>query len=258
TETGHVPRVNLTYKITPDVMVFATYSKGFRPGGVNRTAQPGIGPYQSDFLTNYEIGWKTQWFDHHLRWNGAIFKEDWKNFQFSFLGLNSVTIIENGGDAEIKGIESELEWAATSKLTLSMNFSWLDPKLTSNYCGTEDPATGQPARSNPCPSNPAVGIDAPFPPLAPSGTQLPITPKFKGNLITRYSFDPIGGWNPNAQEAFVYQTEETPALKTADVQYIGVRPAYGMADLSVGAEKNGMNIQFIVDNVADKRGQVSR
>ena len=258
TEDGHVPRVNLTYKITPDAMVYATYSKGFRPGGVNRTAQVGIGPYQSDFLTNYEIGWKTQWFDHHLRWNGAIFKEDWKNFQFSFLGLNSVTIIENGGDAEIKGIESELEWAATSKLTMSLNFSWLDPKLTSNYCGTEDPATGQPARSNPCPANPAVGIDAPFPPLAPSGTQLPITPKFKGNLIARYSFDPIGGWEPNAQAAFMYQTEATPALKTADVQYIGVMPAYGMADLSVGAEKNGMNIQFIVDNVADKRGQVSR
>ena len=253
-----VPRVNLTYKITPDAMVYATYSKGFRPGGVNRTAQVGIGPYQSDFLTNYEIGWKTQWFDHHLRWNGAIFKEDWKNFQFSFLGLNSVTIIENGGDAEIKGIESELEWAATSKLTMSLNFSWLDPKLTSNYCGTEDPATGQPARSNPCPANPAVGITEPFPPAAPSGTQLPITPKFKGNLIARYSFDPIGGWNPNAQAAFVYQTEATPALKTADVQYIGVMPAYGMADLSTGIEKNGMNIQFVIDNVTDKRGQTSR
>jgi iron complex outermembrane recepter protein len=258
TETGHVPRLNLTYKITPDAMVYATYSKGFRPGGVNRTAQAGIGPYQSDYLTNYEIGWKTQWFDHHLRWNGAIFKEDWKNFQFSFLGLNSVTIIENGGDAEIKGIESELEWAATSKLTMSLNFSWLDPKLTSNYCGTEDPATGQPARSNPCPANPAVGIDAPFPPAAPSGTQLPITPKFKGNIIARYTFDPIGGWDPNAQAAYVYQTEATPALKTADVQYIGVMPAYGMADLSAGIEKHGMNLQFVVSNVTDERGQVSR
>ena len=70
-----------------------------------------FGPYQADFLTNYEIGWKTQWFDHHLRWNGAVFWEDWKNFQFSFLGLNSVTIIENGGNARIKGIENELEWA---------------------------------------------------------------------------------------------------------------------------------------------------
>src|SRR5665213_1626575 len=61
-DSGQVPRVNLTYKITPDAMVYATWSKGFRPGGVNRTAQVGIPPYQADFLTNWEIGWKTQWF----------------------------------------------------------------------------------------------------------------------------------------------------------------------------------------------------
>jgi iron complex outermembrane recepter protein len=256
TEDGHVPRVNLTYKFTKDAMVYATYSKGFRPGGVNRTAQAGIGPYQADFLTNYEIGWKTQWFDHHLRWNGAIFKEDWKNFQFSFLGENSVTIIENGGDAQINGIESEIEWAATSNLTMALNFSWLNPKLTSNYCGESDPATGQPARSNPCPAGEASPV--PYAPLAPTGTQLPITPKFKGSFIARYALDPIGGWEPNVQAAFVYQTQATPALKTADVQFIGVMPAYGMADLSAGVEKNGMNIQFVVDNVADKRGQTSR
>src|SRR6266850_7010046 len=104
-DTGKVPRANLTYKITPDALVYATWSKGFRPGGVNRTSLQGIGPYQPDFLTNYEIGWKTQWFDHHLRWNGAVFWEDWKDFQFSFLGLNSVTIIVNGGNARIKGVE---------------------------------------------------------------------------------------------------------------------------------------------------------
>src|SRR5438105_14190243 len=60
---GTVPRVNLTYHVTPDAMVYATYSKGFRPGGVNRTAQAGIPPYSADFLKNYEIGWKTQLFD---------------------------------------------------------------------------------------------------------------------------------------------------------------------------------------------------
>ena len=102
----------------------------------------------------------------------------------------------------------------------------------------------------------AVGITEP-PAARPERTQLPITPKFKGNLIAAIP-DPIGGWEPNAQAAFMYQTEATPALKTADVQYIGVMPAYGIVDLSAGLEKNGMNIQFIVDNVADRRGQVSR
>ncbi len=81
--------------MTPDKMVYATYSKGFRPGGVNRIG--GNVPYAADFLINYEVGWKTQWFGNTLRWNGALFWEDWKNLQFSFLGANSVTEIANGG-----------------------------------------------------------------------------------------------------------------------------------------------------------------
>jgi outer membrane receptor protein involved in Fe transport len=77
-------------------MIYATFSKGFRPGGVNRNGGGTIPPYQPDFLKNYEIGWKTTWFDNRLRFNGAFFREDWSNFQFSYLGPNSLTIITNG------------------------------------------------------------------------------------------------------------------------------------------------------------------
>ncbi|MGA9366711.1 MAG: TonB-dependent receptor, partial [Steroidobacteraceae bacterium] len=102
-DTGWVPKGTVTYRITPNKMVYATYSKGFRPGGVNRIG--GNVPYAADYLINYEAGWKTQWLGNTLRWNGAFFWEDWKNFQFSFLGANSVTIIRNGGNARIKGVE---------------------------------------------------------------------------------------------------------------------------------------------------------
>ena len=199
-DSGKVPRVNLTYKFTPDKLVYATYSKGFRPGGVNRTEVAGIGPYQADFLTNYEIGWKTQWFDNKLRWNAAAFWEDWKNFQFSFLGPNSLTIIENGGNARIKGFENEVEFAATSALTLSTNFTFLDPRLTQNICGQVGVTV--------CPGiNPNVSHGGPQPftgtpwvgPEAPAGTNLPVTPKFKANVVARYSFDEIVGWKPFVQ-----------------------------------------------------------
>ncbi len=135
TGSGNVPRANLTYKFMPDKLVYATSPRASVRAASTAPRKPGIGPYQTDFLKNYEIGWKTQWFDHSLRWNGAVFWEDWNNFQFSFLGLNSVTIIENGGNARIKGIENEFEWAATSNLTLSTSFTFLDPRLTENYCG---------------------------------------------------------------------------------------------------------------------------
>ncbi len=260
-ESGNVPRYNLNYKITPDAMVYATYSKGFRPGGVNRTSRADIGPYAADFLTNYEAGWKTQWFDHHVRWNGSLFLEDWKNFQFSFLGPSSVTIIQNGGNARIKGIESELEWAVAGGLNLSTSFTLIDTRLLQNYCGFTDPSGG-PVTSANClyagePLTDSKGKSKAFPPLAFSGTNLPIAPKFKGNVVSRYNFE-MGGWNANVQGSFVYQTQTAPALKTQDQQLIGTQPAYGLFDLSGGITKDNMTIELFINNVVDRRAQLSR
>ena len=78
-------------------MFYATWSKGFRPGGINR--QPLAPPYAPDFLVNYEIGWKTTFLGSRLRWNGAIYHQKWEDIQFSFLGLNSLTVIQNGRNA---------------------------------------------------------------------------------------------------------------------------------------------------------------
>jgi outer membrane receptor protein involved in Fe transport len=253
---GHVPRVNLTYKITPEAMVYATWSKGFRPGGVNRTEAPGVGPYQADFLTNYEIGWKTEWFGHHLRWNGAVFDEEWKNFQFSFLGPSSVTIIENAGNARIRGIENEIQWAATDALSINTSFTFLDPRLTQNYCGEADPATGQPATTNPCPAGLASPV--PYTPQAPGGTNLPVVPKFKGNVVARYSLPEVREWKPYAQAAFVYQNGTAPQLRVADAADFGRVPAYGLLDLSGGIERNGTAIQLVITNATDKLAQLTR
>ncbi|HEY6484067.1 MAG TPA: TonB-dependent receptor [Steroidobacteraceae bacterium] len=253
TGSGNVPRANITYKFTPDLMLYATYSKGFRPGGVNRTAQKGIGPYGADFLKNYEVGWKTQWFDHRLRWNGALFWEDWNNFQFSFLGPNSVNIVLNGGNARIKGLENELEWAATDQLMLSANFTFLDPKLTQNYCGA--------AGVTDCPTQVTSEYYIPnlVGPQAPAGTNLPTTPKFKGNLIARYSFQTVNGWQPFGQAAFVYQTQTAPLLRVDEAQIIGMQRAYGLLDLVAGATgEHGLTVQLFVTNVADRRAQLTR
>jgi outer membrane receptor protein involved in Fe transport len=251
--TGTVPRVNLTYKFTPDKMVYATYSKGFRPGGVNRTSVAGIGPYQADFLTNYEVGWKTQWFGERLRWNGALFWEDWKNFQFSFLGPNSLTIIANGGDARIKGIENEIEWQATSELMLSTSFTFLDPVLTQNYCGQAG-VTSCPDQQTPN----TFGGPTLIGPLAPAGTNLPVSPKFKGNVVARYAFDEVNGWKPFAQASFVYQTQTAPLLLLNEVQNVGMQPAYGLLDLAAGAHVQNMMIQVVVTNATDKRAELTR
>ena len=250
---GTVPRVNLTYKITPDALVYATYSEGFRPGGVNRTAVAGIGPYQADYLKNYEIGWKTQWLDNRVRYNGAMFWENWQDFQFSFLGPNSLTIIENGGNARIKGIENEIEFVPTSAISLSTNFTLLDARLTQNYCGT--------AGVTNCPDQVTPNVFGGAPvigPLAPAGTNLPVTPRFKGNVVARYTMDEFMGWKPFTQLSYVYQNKTTPVLLKNEVENIGIQPAYGLMDLAAGAHMNGTQVQVVITNLLDRSAELTR
>ena len=85
-------------------------------GRAASTGAAGLPPYSSDFLTNYEFGWKTTTEDNRLRFNGAIFWEEWEDFQFSFPGANGLTQIQNAGSATIKGIESDIGWAVSDRL----------------------------------------------------------------------------------------------------------------------------------------------
>ena len=251
--TGTVPRVNLTYKITPDAMLYATYSKGFRPGGVNRVI--GAQPYAADYLTNYEIGWKVQSPDHRLRWNGALFWEDWKNFQFSFLVPPSITAIANGGAARIKGLENELDFVPTDHLFVSTNMTLLNPVLTQNYCGVQGltQCAGQVTATSPfLPGGQWVG------PLAPTGTNLPVVPKFKANIVARYTFGATNNVAPYAQAAYVYQSKTSPQLQGDIDQILGMMPAYGILDLAAGAAIDNFNVELYCANAGDKRAQLSR
>jgi iron complex outermembrane receptor protein len=243
--SGNSPKFNLTYKFDHDRMIYATFSKGFRPGGVNRNGGGTIPPYQPDYLKNYEIGWKTTWFDNRLRFNGAVFREDWSNFQFSYLGANSLTIVTNAGQARINGLEADLQFAATQNLTLTGGFSWLDAKLTQTFCG--DPLVCS-----------APGFDpSTYEQYATPGTRLPVTPKFKGNITGRYTF-PIGSYKGNVQASAVYVGERTSDLRTVAANALGDMPSYAIADVSAGMEVKSFHYEVYLNNAFDKRAVLNR
>ena len=235
--SGETHRVTATYKFDPDHLIYATYSTGYRPGGVNRNGD--LGPYQPDYLTNYEIGWKTSWFDHRLIWNGAIYQEDWNNFQFSYLGQYSLTVIENAASARIRGAESNLVWAATDHLTINASGAYNDAQITKPYCADQTITCTN-----------AVAD-------APSGQALPVTPKFKGNATARYTWE-MGDWNDHFQAGVVYQGASWPDLRTYERSLEGQLPAYTTADFSLGTERNGMTIELFLKNAFDSRGNISR
>jgi iron complex outermembrane recepter protein len=236
-ESGNTPKVNLAYKFDPDKMIYATYSEGFRPGGVNRRGT--FPPYKADYLKNYEAGWKTTWVQGKLRFNGAFFVEDWNDFQFSYLGQNGLTNVTNAGKARIKGVEAYVDWLATEGLLLSGGVMWLDPKLEQDFCKS---LTG-----DGCP-----GVN-----FAPSGTQLPVTPTFKGNLVARYTFN-VAGYEANVQGSYVYQNDVNSELLPADLKLTGVQPAYGIADLSTGLTRGPYSLTLFINNVFDERADLFR
>ena len=112
TGSGHIHRLNVQWKPHDGLMFYATWSRGFRPGGINR--QPDTPAYAPDFLTNYEAGWKTTFGGSRLRWNGAIYHQIWSSFQFGYLGQNSLTVIQNGRNATVDGIESDINYVRRS------------------------------------------------------------------------------------------------------------------------------------------------
>jgi len=225
---GETHKLNLTYKFSGDALVYATYSTGFRPGGVNRNGN--FGAYMPDTLDNYELGWKSSLFDRTLRFNGAVYYEFWKGFQYSFLGPNSLTIIENGPNAGIAGIETTIDWRATDHLSLSFNGAYNQAKTLGILCSVYN--------ENPC---------LPGDIAAPKGQVLPYTPPFKGNLTARYTFE-LGGWDAHAQGALLFSNADAVGLRLKDVQAYGAIAPYTTADFSFGASRGPLSTELYIKN----------
>ena len=250
TGSGWTPKVSLNYKVDPDKLLYVTWSKGYRPGGVNRNGGGTLPPYKPDYLTNLEVGWKTSWFNNSLRWNGALYREQWKDFQFSYLGPNALTIIANAGNAEVKGVETDLEWAVTRAFTLSGSATLLNAHLTQTYC--VPPAAPNP---NTCldPDPAAAGNEQ----YAPIGTQLPVTPHFKGNITGRYNF-PVFSYSGYVQGSAEYVGSRTADLRKLASEAFGSEPSYAIVDFAAGMQINKITAEFYVSNAFNRLAILDR
>ncbi|MCB1553257.1 MAG: TonB-dependent receptor [Xanthomonadales bacterium] len=240
-EDDGLGKLNLTYQIDDDRMIYATWSEGYRPGGINRRGS--LPPYKSDFLTNYEFGWKMLFGDRRFQFNGAVFQEEWKDFQFALLGQNGLTEIKNANQAEIRGLEVDMSWAATYNFTLSGGVAFYDSELTENYCGFVDDN-----------GNPETDCADPE---APSGTQLPITAKFKGNLTGRYVFD-FNGFDSYFQGTLMHEGKRKSDLRLLERDILGDLGSYELLDLSAGFGKDNWKVELYVKNVTDEAGELFR
>ncbi|MGD9811063.1 MAG: TonB-dependent receptor [Sphingobium sp.] len=239
-ETGVIWKGGVKWQVTPDAMLYATASTGYRPGGNNR--RPGVDPFKSDKLYNYEVGWKTHF--GPVYFNGAAFYEKWKDLQFGLVpvGQNGVTNTYNAGDARIYGVESEIS-ARFGGLSLSASGTYVDAKLDTDFCEV-DPVT----KNIVC----APGV----PPAAPKGTRLPVMPKFKGSATARYEF-PLGSYEGFVQGSVQHQGGTRSFLTDADFALVGGTKAFTTVDFSAGMKWDSFRVEAFIQNAFDKRGALS-
>ncbi|WP_114325831.1 TonB-dependent receptor [Candidatus Colwellia aromaticivorans] len=275
-------KASLDWKVSDEVMLFASYSEGFRPpvtnrvGGKKATNQEGafedfrIPVYSTtDSLDNFEVGFKSTLFDQTLRFNATAYYSKISDLQTSRYDPTNISFLvftDNVGEAEIKGIDGDFTWVATDNLIISGAFSFIDTELTS----INDQLDG----------------------IAPAvGSRLPYSAEFSGNLQAQYFFpvakDMTGYINGSVSytgerlagmSMDAYITEDATKLiygtgsglsiqKEADV-YAGtnfkdsngetfaggryVQDSYVLANLSFGVTNDEWKAELFIDNVTDE------
>jgi iron complex outermembrane receptor protein len=275
-------KASVDWKVNDDVLLFTTYSEGFRPpvtnrvGGGQATNQTGafedfrIPVYSTtDTLTNYEVGMKGDFLDGIVRVNATAYYSEIADLQTSRYDPTNISFLQfadNVGDAEIRGIDGDITWLATDDLVINGAFSWIDSELTRLNDELENIAP-------------------------PVGSKLPYSADLSANLRARYYFQLPNGWDGFVNGSLSYtgdrlagMTMGAYALEDAtnliygtgtglsiehesDV-YAGVgypdsdgqvieggryvQDSYVLGNVSVGVNHDGWKVELYVDNVTDE------
>jgi outer membrane receptor protein involved in Fe transport len=235
---GFIYKGTVTLTPNEDLLFYATYSEGFRPGLLNRPggATNGAGftvPFEleTDEVKNYELGWKLDLADGQFRFNGSAFYVDISRLQTTIFdpSIANLFFSANAADAEIKGIEADFTLAPYSApgLTVAGAFSLLDTEITDVLIPTADVV---------------------------NGSQLAFAPSFQGNLRVRYEWD-----LSDSLGAYIQPQLKHSASKFTDVIAINnlELDSYTIVDLAAGITADQWRVEVFGDNLFDTRAQIS-
>jgi len=300
TFTGFKSRGNLTWHITPDAMVYYTYSQGYRPGAFNRLTggrtniwvdAAGVplpngvtaGPtdtkptqfnkplsYAPDSLTNNEIGFKSEFFEHRLQVNASLYKMNWDNVQTLIYNppiYGNTTFGLTGPNYEIKGGELQLAFKATEALTLSGNMSYNDSKQVTDPCirsaGITPTTPANPTPAGACITQVRSGdhnVEVQNA-LGALGATPAFAPKLQYSLRARYDWT-FSDYKAFAQVGMTHiddmdnQPSSFPSGNgiavptTTWLRY--TMKGYETYDASLGISKNAWDVLFYGQNLANK------
>ncbi len=232
-------KVNLSYKLDPAALLYATVSTGFRSGGVNSQDQP-FEPiplsYGPDSLTNYEAGAKGRLFDGRFTYNADAYYIAWTNIQVANTTSDGAfRYTGNAGEAEVKGAELELNARLFDYLSATVSGSYQDAKLTK----------GQ------------VQIDPAHPDLAlgVKGDHIQNVPKLQGFAGLDYTRPITDDLKGIAAIDISYRGSANNQLHAANPYNVHLA-AYTMFNLRLGLSNKDWSGTLFVRNLTNKRAQI--
>ncbi len=235
---GVIGKVSLSWTPTDDMLYYVTWSEGYRPGFLNRPggATNGAGytvPFaiDTDDVTNYEFGWKADFLDGSLRFNGSVFLIEIEKMQTGIFdpSITNLFFVENAADAEVRGVEGSLIWQprAIDGLTLSGGFSILDTEITKVLIPTNDVIKGD---------------------------ELAFAPSLQSNLQARYEWLLSSGLTAHVMPHLSYSDEVYTDIITINRLQLD---NWLIAGITAGVSSDQWTAEVYVDNLTDERAEVS-
>ena len=211
------------YEVTDHFRVYAKYAHGFRAGGFNSSATSGIniGVVRPEYLTSYELGLKSEWFEGRMTFNADTFRYNYDDIQVNVVtaGISQLT---NAGAGKASGTEFTIEALPVENLHLRLNQAWLNTRFTHYTTGGISYAGNNFVRS------PHLAI------VADADYRIPLP---KGDL--QFATD----WRYTGRQYFYSNDEVDPNV---------TQQGYTVGDLRLSYNVSKVSFMFYVNNITNK------
>ncbi|MEQ8736657.1 MAG: TonB-dependent receptor [Rhodospirillaceae bacterium] len=242
------PKFTLEYQTTDDALIYASVSKGVKPGGFSTVAAPLIenARYTAETVWNYEVGTKTSWADGRLIANGAVFLMKYTDKQFqqqipddtSPNGLTGRTA--NAADSEVRGFEVDFAAAPADGVSLNAGYTFLDTEYTDFSQFSNTPLAIAGARN--CTPTTLNGVPGCI--IDSTGSRIERAPKHALNLSAGYR-TPI----TNELELFGVIDAQYQSNRGNDTAEAHFYPSYWNVDARLGVENEIWSVYAYGTNI---------
>jgi outer membrane receptor protein involved in Fe transport len=241
-DRGINPKFELSYRVEPDFLTYATAAKGFRQGGPVVGFPAGIctadlaalglrsppTSFKPDALWSYELGGKTAWLDDRLTVNGAVYHMNWSNVQqLITLPTCGVAFVGNFGMASSEGSEVEIHYEPIAVLRLTLGAAYNEAKLTSTIIG----AQGQ------------------------KGDILENAPRWMGSASAEYRREFGGPTSGYARLDFSTVTHQYNNFEKTNIYRN--RPGYSLLNMRVGTKHQAWDMALFINNALNKHAETA-